>query len=36
MECRMHGEAEFLIEGRGYYRCKQCRVGTPSAGGDGG
>lgn len=21
-----HGEAEFSIEGRGYYRCKQCRV----------
>jgi transposase len=23
--CPHHGEAEFVIEGRGYYRCKQCR-----------
>jgi transposase len=26
MHCRHHGETEFIIEGRGYYRCKRCRV----------
>jgi len=26
MLCPTHGETEFVIEGRGYYRCKQCRV----------
>lgn len=26
MTCPRHGEAEFVIEGRGYYRCKQCRA----------
>lgn len=25
MTCPAHGESEFLIEGRGYYRCKRCR-----------
>lgn len=25
MRCRRHGETEFGIEGRGYYRCKRCR-----------
>jgi transposase len=25
MECRRHGEAEFVLEGSGYYRCKRCR-----------
>ncbi|HEY5428481.1 MAG TPA: helix-turn-helix domain-containing protein [Solirubrobacteraceae bacterium] len=25
MECRQHGEADFVLEGRGYYRCKRCR-----------
>jgi transposase-like protein len=25
MSCPHHGEAEFSIEGRGYYRCKRCR-----------
>jgi transposase len=25
MECRRHGETEFRLEGRGYYRCKRCR-----------
>jgi transposase len=25
MTCPTHGETEFLIEGRGYYRCKRCR-----------
>jgi transposase-like protein len=25
MTCPAHGETEFLIEGRGYYRCKRCR-----------
>jgi transposase len=25
MLCPRHGPAEFLLEGRGYYRCKQCR-----------
>jgi hypothetical protein len=24
--CRTHGEAEFVLEGRGYYRCKRCRA----------
>lgn len=24
--CRHHGEASFVREGRGYYRCKRCRV----------
>src|SRR5207237_10245712 len=26
MTCSHHGEAEFILEGRGYYRCKRCRV----------
>jgi transposase-like protein len=26
MRCERHGETEFVIEGRGYYRCKQCRT----------
>jgi transposase len=26
LECRRHGRAEFVLEGRGYYRCRQCRV----------
>ena len=25
-ECRRHGVTEFILEGRGYYRCKQCRA----------
>jgi transposase len=25
MPCRHHGETEFYLEGRGYYRCKRCR-----------
>jgi transposase len=25
MTCKRHGETEFRLEGRGYYRCKQCR-----------
>lgn len=25
MTCRKHGETEFILEGRGYYRCKRCR-----------
>jgi transposase-like protein len=25
MSCRRHGETEFVLEGRGYYRCKKCR-----------
>ena len=24
-ECKTHGETEFVLEGRGYYRCKRCR-----------
>jgi hypothetical protein len=24
--CPKHGDADFVIEGRGYYRCKQCRL----------
>lgn len=23
--CPQHGDAEFVLEGRGYYRCKRCR-----------
>lgn len=23
--CKNHGETEFVLEGRGYYRCKKCR-----------
>jgi transposase len=26
MACEHHGETEFALEGRGYYRCKQCRA----------
>jgi transposase-like protein len=25
-ECRRHGPSEFILEGRGYYRCKKCRA----------
>lgn len=25
-ECRRHGTTEFVLEGRGYYRCKRCRA----------
>lgn len=25
-ECARHGVTEFVLEGRGYYRCKQCRA----------
>lgn len=25
MSCAHHGETEFFLEGRGYYRCKRCR-----------
>jgi transposase len=25
MTCAHHGETEFFLEGRGYYRCKRCR-----------
>jgi 5-methylcytosine-specific restriction endonuclease McrA len=24
--CRTHGGTEFVLEGRGYYRCKACRM----------
>jgi len=26
-ECRTHGKTDFVLEGRGYYRCKKCRSG---------
>jgi transposase len=26
MSCRRHGRTEFVLEGRGSYRCKQCRM----------
>mgnify|MGYP001426171437 CR=1 FL=1 len=26
MICPRHGETEFILEGRGYYRCKRCRA----------
>jgi hypothetical protein len=25
LNCRKHGDTEFILEGRGSYRCKQCR-----------
>lgn len=25
-KCRRHGVTEFILEGRGYFRCKQCRA----------
>jgi hypothetical protein len=25
-ECKTHGLTAFILEGRGYYRCKKCRV----------
>jgi transposase-like protein len=28
MQCERHGETEFVIEGRGYYRCKRCRAAS--------
>jgi transposase-like protein len=26
LTCRHHGETDFYLEGRGYYRCKRCRT----------
>ena len=26
MSCPEHGETDFILEGRGYFRCKQCRM----------
>jgi 5-methylcytosine-specific restriction endonuclease McrA len=26
MTCVRHGQTEFVLEGRGYYRCKRCRA----------
>ena len=26
MDCQHHGQTEFVLEGRGYYRCKRCRA----------
>jgi transposase-like protein len=26
MVCTRHGETDFILEGRGYYRCKRCRA----------
>jgi transposase len=26
LECRQHGKTQFILEGRGYYRCKRCRL----------
>src|SRR6185437_5091661 len=26
LSCPKHGETEFILEGRGYFRCKQCRM----------
>jgi transposase-like protein len=26
MSCSRHGDSEFALEGRGYYRCKRCRA----------
>jgi transposase len=30
MHCKLHGDTEFWITGRGYYRCKQCRSAAVS------
>jgi len=30
MECASHGVAEFVLDGRGYYRCTQCRSAAVS------
>jgi hypothetical protein len=30
LHCEHHGETEFVLEGRGYFRCKRCRVETIS------
>lgn len=24
--CKKHGDTEFILENRGYYRCKKCRI----------
>jgi hypothetical protein len=29
--CKTHGETEFVLEGRGYYRCKKCRMDRVAA-----
>ncbi len=29
-ECKKHGMTDFIMEGRGYYRCKKCRVESVS------
>lgn len=26
LSCRRHGRTQFVLEGRGYYRCKRCRI----------
>jgi hypothetical protein len=26
MACARHGETEFVLDGRGYYRCRRCRA----------
>lgn len=26
MSCRRHGDTQFILEGRGYYRCRRCRA----------
>ena len=33
MSCARHGETEFVLEARGYYRCKRCRVDRVVGGG---
>jgi transposase len=30
MSCKRHGETDFILEGRGHYRCKRCRSETIS------
>jgi transposase len=30
LECRRHGQGEFVLEGRGYYRCRHCRMESVS------
>lgn len=30
-ECKTHGKTIFILEGRGYYRCRQCRMDRVAA-----
>jgi hypothetical protein len=30
LQCRRHGATDFVLEGRGYYRCRRCRIESVS------